>query len=601
MFFLFGKRNRVLNSARVVLPVFLGILLGLTQIPDFSFAQSADQPGYRPGSEAQNTSKKPKKPPPSMDIPEASGQFIPEELEDIEIHITGIEIVGGTEVLSDERQEQIDDFLAREEKSLADFYRLANSITQVYRRAGFILTRALIPAQNLGVGDGKIEIIEGWVSEINVEAEDGAAERHVRRTEELLDPIIGIKPVNLTELERQLLILSEQAGFTARTIIRPAKELGSAQLIVKLTIKSYDITLNYDNAGTEFIGFSQYSGTFTANTILGMGESFTFNWKQGRDSTELSQAAFVASVPIGVDGLLASTSVSLTQSEPVHTLSVAEVESKTKEYEASLSYPFLLSRQGTFRATAGIRHRAINVDILENDDTKDRLTEAFIGFDYDEANRVGDAVAISFRAIRNNAWFSRFDDRDPLLSRDEANDKYHIFRLDMSRSQTFSFLPGFAIEASLSGQYAHQPLHSSNEFQVGGADFGRGYDSGEISGDYGAKGKLELRYTPDFSWFTEFPKLGEYADVTFHAFYDLGYVRNHDIEDQGELAGDKRSRISLASIGLGATFVIDEMMTLSFEYARPQTKHVARTDSNTDFDTTTTRPSRIYSALELKF
>lgn len=614
MFFLFGRNDRVLYSARAVLPIILGILLGLTCNPDFSFSQDAEAPGYRPGTEAQNKSKKSEPPPPVLEIPEASGQFIPEELEDIKIGITGVAVEGGTEILVEERQELVDTFLKRDEKSLADFYRLANGITQVYRRGGFILTRALIPAQRLAGGDGVIRIIEGFVSEVVVEVEEdeegaennegerkyGASDSHIARTKALLEPIIGVKPINLTELERQLLILSEQAGFTARTIIRPGEELGATQLTVRLSVKPYDVTLNYDSAGTEFTGFSQYTGTFTANSLIGWGENVTVNWKQGRDTTELRQLAVAGALPLGTDGLVANASVSLTNSEPGHTLSVAEVESVTKEYEVSLTYPFLLSRQGTLRFTGGVRHRAVNVDILEDDNTKDRLTEAFIGFDWNEANRVGDAVAISFRAVRNNGWFNKFGKDNALLSRAEASPQYHFYSLDMSRSQTFSFLPGFEFEGSFSGQYARQQLHTSNEFQVGGAEFGRGYDSGEISGDYGAKVKAEIRYTPNFEWLTEFPNLTEFAGLTLHAFYDFGYIRNHDVEDQGEIAGDKRSRISLASIGIGASLVVDDSYTFKVEYARPQTKHVARTDDE-DSPTGQTRPSRLYGSLEIKF
>lgn len=533
-----------------------------------------------------------------MTIPEASGVFIPEELESVEIGITGVNVEGATELLQKEREEIIQEFLDRESLTLADFYRLAQGVTQVYRRDGYVLTRALIPAQRLGGGDGILRIVEGFISDVVIE-KDGEEEwpvsdAKVARVREILEPLIGVVPINVDELERQLLIVSEQAGLIARTIIRPADEPGAAELRVKLSSKPLDLTLQYDAYGTEFTGFSQYTGTVSVNSILSRGEKLTVNWKQGREPGSLRQLALAATVPVGIDGMKLDFSGSRTVSEPGHTLAIADVDSVTREMEFSLSYPFIMSRLGTFRGIVGFRRRGVEVDILQLVDTEDRLNEAFIGFDYDEVNRVGDAVAISFRAARSGGWMRARSENDDLLSRAEADPQYQHYRLDMTRLQNLP-VPGFSTQIALSGQYATRPLHASNEFQVGGKDFGRGYDAGEISGDYGAKLKAELIYSPDLSLLKEFPKLNENADLSFYTFYDLGYVRNHDIEDQGDRDGDTTSRISLASWGLGATLSIMDMLDLNFEVAKPATKPVGR------IDTHDTEPHRIYASVDFRY
>jgi hemolysin activation/secretion protein len=52
----------------------------------------------------------------------------------------------------------------------------------------------------------------------------------------------------------------------------------------------------------------------------------------------------------------------------------------------------------------------------------------------------------------------------------------------------------WSVKMSAAGQFASTPLLSSQEFYLGGIAFGRGYETGEVSGDNGIASSLELRF-----------------------------------------------------------------------------------------------------------
>ena len=112
-------------------------------------------------------------------------------------------------------------------------------------------------------------------------------------------------------------------------------------------------------------------------------------------------------------------------------------------------------------------------------------------------------------------------------------------------------------------QVALDPLLSFEEFLLGGSQFGRAYDFGELSGEDGLAGSIELRYGEevDDSLVTSYEVYG---------FYDIGAVWNRNTEP-----GERRE--SLASAGGGARVGLMRDIQASLEVAQPLTRDVAST------------------------
>ena len=92
--------------------------------------------------------------------------------------------------------------------SQADMVAIARNISDLYRQAGFHLSRAVVPPQNLGNGRLRIRVIEGSIADIELLGDD--QDRFgIRR---LLDPIVAEHPSRLATVERKLLLANDIPG-----------------------------------------------------------------------------------------------------------------------------------------------------------------------------------------------------------------------------------------------------------------------------------------------------------------------------------------------------------------------------------------------------
>ena len=111
-------------------------------------------------------------------------------------------------------------------------------------------------------------------------------------------------------------------------------------------------------------------------------------------------------------------------------------------------------------------------------------------------------------------------------------------------------------QIAAAGQYAFDPLLSSEEFGLGGPEFLRAFDPSEQVGDHGLAGRLELQFLVD---------VGEpFLDVAqLYGFGDVGRIWNRDA------AACEVERMTLASAGAGVRFNFTEWLSGGVEVAVP--------------------------------
>jgi hemolysin activation/secretion protein len=156
---------------------------------------------------------------------------------------------------------------------------------------------------------------------------------------------------------------------------------------------------------------------------------------------------------------------------------------------------------------------------------------------------------------------------DDQLSRPRGHADFTKGTLDASRLQVID--GPWSVLVSANGQKSASTLLSGEEFSVGGARFGRGYDPSEITGSNGAAGALELRYDG------RIPDLGVDLAYQLYGFGDFGVVWAGD-PDGGVM------RDSLASAGLGVRFTVASRYLAEIEAAKPLTRGVATEGNSND-------------------
>jgi hemolysin activation/secretion protein len=410
-------------------------------------------------------------------------------------------VVTGASVYSEADLAPLYADLVGPEVSLAAVYEIARRITAKYGAAGYVLSRAVVPPQNLGRRGAviRIQVVEGYVDRV-VWPEERLA-RYRDFFTEYAARITADRPANIRTLERYLLLANDLPGLKFSTSLKPsAHNPNASTLIVEVKEKRIDAIARIDNRGTPARGPWQYLGSATVNNIFGAHEAFTLTTAGTFQLKELQYFAAGYRQVLNNEGLTAFANASYGFGRP------GTVELETKQYktrstvvEAGLAYPVIRSREKNLTL--------IGLGFMTNDDgdilglplSRDRLRGFRLKADADWAD--------SFLGINQvNATFSQgivglgsTGNDNPISSRPGVG------RVDFSKVEgTYSrlqplFGPVSAFFAAY-GQYAFTPLLISEQCSYGGRFFGRAFDPSQLLGDHCWETIGELRYDIAVPW-----------------------------------------------------------------------------------------------------
>ncbi|HEY0265579.1 MAG TPA: POTRA domain-containing protein, partial [Rhizomicrobium sp.] len=153
--------------------------------------------------------------------------------------------------------------------SLADANDLAAKVTAVYRDAGYILVRAVVPAQQIDQGVLRIQILQGYIDKVKIQGDAGGARPYL---EAYGEKIAQAKPLTAKVLERELLLASDLAGMNVRSILTASQTVpGAADLTLVVEPKKVDAFLAADNRGSRYLGPYEIQAGVFFNDALGTG------------------------------------------------------------------------------------------------------------------------------------------------------------------------------------------------------------------------------------------------------------------------------------------------------------------------------------------
>ncbi|MGQ0684114.1 ShlB/FhaC/HecB family hemolysin secretion/activation protein [Bradyrhizobium sp.] len=375
--------------------------------------------------------------------------------------------------------------------SQADLVRIAADIGEAYRGAGFHLSRAIVPPQDIAGGTVRFEVIEAAISELALKGE--GAERFGIRA--LLDPVLAEHPSRLATLERQLMLVNGRPGV--RITDTQIEEIGTASghFRLVLSVKTWHVYafLGVDNLGSSAVGPWQSYATAAYNSMLTPGDTLALNLSTTPgDPRQLRFARLSYDAPVGVDGLRIGASGLYSEVWPGDWRRLFADNTKTEAFELRASIIPLQSQKQTLTLTltAGFSN------VAERD---------FFGPFYSDAIRTlslnGDyRLQDNFRGTNYLTvnWRQGLDilgasgNNDPWASVSGASPSFSALNYWFTRYQTLS--DSWSVKLASAGQVASGPMYLSQQFYLGGLAFGRGYGAAEISGDNGIAGSLELRF-----------------------------------------------------------------------------------------------------------
>jgi hemolysin activation/secretion protein len=435
------------------------------------------------------------------------------------------------------------------------------AILQRYRGDGYVLTTVSVHLERSGLL--RFEVTEGRIASVKLDGDIGPAGTQVLR---FLERLTERRPIDSRTLERYLLLAQDVPGVTLRGVLEAsAEEPGAFVLIAQVTRKPVSGLVTLDNRAYRLTGPIEGLSVLDLNSFTQFGEKTEFSFYHTFPNSEnFGQAT--TELFIGGSGLRLSLTGGAGHTNPTGALGAVGYQGITTVFGATASYPVIRARQQTLNVHVTFDGLESEIDTGFSPNVArqsyDSLRVLRLSADYALADLwLGDRAATNVASARVSQGLHTLGATNGGSASDapRAGERTDFTKLDFeaSRTQTL-FQPwqnaSVALKGLLTGQWSDEILPPAEQFYLGGADFTRGYYSGEVAGDkaLAATAELQLNTSIDGTVF------GQALDVAtqYYLFYDWG-------ETWQNQAADGRARIS--STGGGARLLITRYTELDLE------------------------------------
>jgi hemolysin activation/secretion protein len=207
--------------------------------------------------------------PPEGEVPRKPGT--------VQVFVRDIMVTGNT-VFSDEEINQVTAPFKNRTLVTEDLERLRLSLTLLYINKGYLTSGAIIPDQDIAAGVVAVHIIEGRLTNINVEG------NRWFRTAYLHDRIeLGKEtPVRMEPLQDQLQILQQDRRIErVNAELKPGDKQGESVLNVHVEDRQpFHATIEVNNYQTPLVGEFRGIGTLTDDNLTGNGDPLSISYGQ---------------------------------------------------------------------------------------------------------------------------------------------------------------------------------------------------------------------------------------------------------------------------------------------------------------------------------
>lgn len=407
-----------------------------------------------------------------------------EPLGSVKVMIRSVRITGVVSLPQDVVQALVTDARGRE-LDFAQMQLLADRITSYYRAQGYVLARAYLPPQKISDGDLLIQVSEGRLGKLHVTARGQAGEEQVTAR---LGRLRSGDAINNSNLEHDLLLLSDLPGVQAESTLSPGAQAGTSDLAVVVNAEpQVSPSVVLDNYGNRSTGTARATGRVTVGSAFGFGDSLDLSLSTSGKGYQYGRAAWqtplhATGTQLGVAGSvmhyrLGKEFESLDASGRADTLSVYAIQSLQRSRTSSLQAQATLEGK-RFKDTAN----AVT--------TSKRATTLSLGL-AGYANHTSGGFSMGM--VNLIAGKLSLDDQN--LVADAAGLKTNGSYTKLAAQGEYQHPVSANLSAALrlNAQFASKNLDSSEKIGLGGPQGVRAYASSEASSDDALIGSLELR------------------------------------------------------------------------------------------------------------
>ena len=508
------------------------------------------QPLPQPTKPEEPKDRELEKAPPPQPLPDEPTQQIP---------VQRVLILGST-ILTPEEINPLVGPLEGRLVTLSELRQLANKITEIYLERGYVTSRAILPAQTISEGVVRIEVIEGILTEIQIEGTKRLRNSYIESRIRL-----GVgQPLDTARLENQLRLLRANPLFeNIEASLRASETPGESILIVRVTeTNPFEFSINSDNYSPPTVGSERVGSTLFHRNLTGRGDFFVASYNTTRLFDDESDVFdFIYNLPINAMNGTLQARAAPNSNRIGQEFEDLDISGTTDVYEFSYRQPIFRNPRQEFALSLGLSYQRTKTlfndmslrefDPTLNDDGINSTTVIRLGQDYIRRDSLG-AWALRSQFNIGTGLFGATVKEDS-----EADGHFFSWLGQVQRVQRLSASHLLIVQGDL--QLSSTSLLPYQQFIMGGGLSLRGYRQNVRSGDNGFRFSIEDRITV-------------YRDesglplIQFTPFIDIGAVWNDDSNPNNEFLPHQRF---LAGTGIGLIWQPVPQFDLRLDYGVP--------------------------------
>ena len=434
---------------------------------------------------------------PGTIIPSLDSVSPPDGAHETTFVLQGINVVGNT-VVGDDEFSPFYEALLGTTVSLAQVFALADRFTALYSEKGYPLSKAIVPAQEIGDdGSVTIRVIEGFIAEVELDQE--ADVRSASMLSQHAEKISLERPISSRTLERHVLLADDLPGVSVRAALRRAEGEPGAVSLVLVTGDEPRASGSFqiDNRGSNAVGPVQLQAAGAIRNLLHPNSETSIravnaSWQELKFASVQHRAVLTS------QGTSVKFGLRYSDAEPGGSASRSlEQENEATTVSAEVRHPWIRSRSRNLQLYGMAELRNSSTALLDTAIARDRVRSLRVGVDFDrvDESRALDTAAVEFS--KGLPGLGANDRGDPLKSRASGRADYRKVTVELSRTQPLGILSpdlsAWSVRGSVMVQHSWSPLLASEECGLGGTQYGRAFDSSTLSGDRCRAVSFELR------------------------------------------------------------------------------------------------------------
>lgn len=444
----------------------------------------------------------------------------------------------------------------KKETSTIELSTLLQKITVIYRNAGYIFSRAIIPKQNIQYGIIIIKITHAKITEYELVADVSDINREILQI--IGSKITKLDDNNFTLMQRYAKIANDIHGIDTKFVLSPLLQGKNNQLSIQAKRQRVNYDLHIDNKANKSLGLYRINNTLRINDIL-FGGSIQGSYITSVDFKKLHYFSGEYHKLLTSEGLAMKILVSRTHTRPE--LSEQVFQGESGKYNVTFLYPFIYSHKHKLSVSFGGQGAYTTIKVKSAMLYEDVVRTLEASCNYELADDKG--IWIFDNEISQG--LDIFNAKNINSTRAASKLIFTKFDFNIARIQYLSNKLIAIVNTRL--QTATTPVSSLYEFGAGGSEYGQAFHSSEITGQNGFGWKIDCKYL-----------IGSlFDDIVDMTSLNVMY-------DGGTVWGKYTNNNYLHSLGAGVDFRLYQVCTCNLTIAYPIAKSSAVSDDGLKFN-----------------